>query len=488
MPRINKEQLTLYESRDAESWSNRNVRFRIVTSNENRSIDPLIWVKWTFKFTNTRDISRYYTENNPGDALNAMGIPADDKYMATRHCWCVQRAMENISVKVNDRNVISHCPRDYTDALSRIYIDARKACVESSGGAFDCGSMDTNTPSDVSIPREMTDEIWVVSVGDIGSANMYSADLPVDYDDVKRGDTEIHKLPSDSTLTNHGLQKRIVETFKRLQSRDTNIAVNGAAQSNMAPTNANTTLVLYEPLPVEPFALFPKFMSGRGLDFAKKMDININLASNMADLILNYRAGNSGVANTDVVPVLELASAPKILVRYVPNTGIERPLVLPVHYMVCKSFDVDRTSNNIYVEGTNKFKFDIHNDSKKLYFYLRRATYSGTYPTEHFLGIERLVVITRTARHDLDVRQLYDQYTRESVNKDLDFENYRKTKTVAILDKDELDIGQRVELHATWRNYWKIPRIYAKESVAIDDGVVGYQACLIVGNNVEFHS
>lgn len=471
------QQTTLYEKIEAKEYGKRTT-FEVKAPTEFLAIDPRIWVKYTFSFDG--NLGQYF-HGIDEDGYSVTGRTTDAT-IAFRQGWCVARGMLNVCAKINDKTVVQHQPRDYIDGLSRMFITKREAETQCSGGAFDSDTMVHDEESyltdlSVEIDENGTDAYKIQLYPDLGSHSN------------EEGNYYMMLPGQDCKLYNKGFKKRRYKFFSEGMRNDTTSSVSEANIADRTVNADDCVFELWEPLPFEPFALFPKYQPGKELSCINRLEVRIEFENNLWDYMMCGWYTDTQRNEPDLyVPKIEMTVAPEICVRYIPRIiPPEKITSLNVHHSVYQIFDVDRSANTRLVKGTNTFTFDIAPDTDKVYFYMKRHRGDYEIPTEAFLGIEEIQIKTPNADHYLDARQLFDQYNAVSHNHDLEFDDYRYTKSVACISVRELRLDQRLHMIVKWRNLWKLPQMYTNPAYYIDDGSVQYKAVLIMDKKVEIH-
>lgn len=480
------QQTTLYETVLASQYG-KLTTFEVRAPTDYLAIDPRIWVKYTIKVSG--NLAGFYH-----------GILADgnlcihrteDKMVAWRQGWCVARAMQNVQCKLNDKTVVTHKPRDYIDPLTRMFMTDQEARTQSSGGAFDSDSMIHDEESDL-INYEKADVI---------------VEDPVDEDDPEPEDFSIALYPdlglqgnvpdnvyllapgTQCQMVNRGFKDRRYKFWKEGMRNDETLTVNENSVATGVPTADTCKFELWEPLPIEPFALFPKYQEGKELSIVRRLELRITFEDDLIEYMACGRRSEEELEELSDPLTLSLSEAPMLAVRYIPRViPPERIQSLNVHYADYKIFSIDRSSNTRLVRGEQDFTYDIAPDTDKIYFYMHRRKMGFAYPTEHFLGIESIQIKTPNADHMYDARQLFDNWNSVSHNHDLCFDDFRYTKSVACISVRELRLDQRLHMIVKWRNIWKVPQLYNSAAVGVDNGTVSYRAVLIMDKKVEVHT
>jgi hypothetical protein len=294
---------------------------------------------------------------------------------------------------------------------------------------------------------------------------------------------------SQCRLYNRGFKERRYKFFREAVRNDTTTAYNSHLVEEQVPNYTTCKFELWEPLPIEPFSFFPKFQPGKELSIVKKLNIRIQFENNLIDFICCGRYDEAQINDANLRPKMQMSAAPKMCVRYIPKViPPERIQSLNVHYADSQIFKLDRTSDSRLLTGTQRFTFDIAPDTDKVYFYMQKRDQGFEIPTETFLGIEEIQIKTPNADHVLDARQLFDNWNMVSHNHDLEFDEFRYTKSVACISVRELRLDQRLHMIVKWRNAWKVPSMYDKDGTAIDDGEVYYNGVLIMDKKVQIHT
>lgn len=459
-----REQFELFEEVPSHGTLS-NIRFIWETPLPRRSINPLIWIKYTLKISNYSQF--YIRDNNAAD--DEYTYAAEPAALALRQGWAVARGIDSMTIKINDKNVLFHVPREYLDPLSRMFISKSEAEGQCSGGVFDNGSYNYDNGSNFNTQ--------------ITAANMNRAtSIVTDFGHCADDDNQnfIH-IPSSATkLYNTGLLSRQGKFYRYLLDLNTSPITNDIE----AYLDEDLSFEVWEPLPINPFTMFPKFMPGYPLDYIKRLEVSMQMNSNLNDLILFGRRG------TLDKPTIEITNVTSY-VQYNPPLldAQKKPVAMPRWYSEQASFDVDRASDAIYLSGeTGWFTFDIRPESVKVYLYIQRRDMDFEIPTENFLGIETLYVKTPNVDYKVDSRQLFDMWRAESRGNNISFDDWRRTKSVCVLDVAKLRLKRRVKFKVKWRNYWKYPRRYAQNEVRNDTGTVTYDLRCLYSGNIELHS
>jgi len=423
------------------------------------------------------DVADFYAathSNGPADF--DIEYPKEPMCLSLRQCWAVARAIDQCTCKINDKNIVTHIPRHYIDALSRLYITENHARTQTSGGVFDSGTMGAEMPGDLVNTSTVLDEDGETQLcypfGDVPDSTVLGTDVNI-----------MHAVHADAEFYNRGHYKRCFKLFKLLTKGDP-LADVAADVDERFPADG-TILELWEPIPIVPFAMFPKFQGGSNISYARKIEVNMKMSREL--LVKIFFGVTSPNFPTPKVKMLEPRA-------YIHQQGIDPdfrvPRSMPTHHCSIVAFDIDRTSDHPLTKGeTDWLKYDIAPESDKAWFYCARQSYSLDFPTEHFLGMDKIEIMTPKTHMYLDARQLYDLWRAEGVNNDLTFEDWRDTKAVCVLDCKKLQLFRRVQFKVYWRNAWKIHARYNRDAVRYDDDAsVKYEARLIFSGTSEFYA
>lgn len=457
-----KEQPHLFENLKSSSWSQTSASFSFETPLPNRTIHPVVWIKWVVKITGT-DFRDFFSSQ----AVNT--TPYDYKVgtqtLAYRQGWCMSRAIDSASIKINDKNTLTHVPRYYLDPLTRLYLTENVCKTNTSGGALDSGSMtyhqnDEDFAFNGANVRQLNTYLGAASSTNVAvQAVPFKIDDGISFNDGLR--MRAAKLYSDATYQYNPL------AFGRL--------VNGAVGiRNTLPQEP--TIDIYEPLPIMPFAYFSKIGDGENTTYMRKIEINLRLN---IDLLAYAFCGY----NIDTATQLEIMEAPEAFFKTVPyDPKVTIPRSIPILHTDKVYFDVNRAVDDITYEGvTSWLTYDLAPEIDKVYFYCRRSDVNIEYPTEHFLGIRRLEIQTPNCRLDINERQLFDLWREEAVNSDLTFRDWSRTKSVCVFSRGILRLARRIKVKVYWRNCWKQPATINCDVAAIDLGNVTYEAVMLYG-------
>jgi len=489
---------TLYETRKA-TVSNNYITLDICTSAFRLAIDPRVWLEWELAFESgvddsVYDLQDYYIfESEPDGNGNHLRLPFKDgtHFIAFRPGWCITRGIEHISTVVNNKNRINHCPREYLDALTRVYTTEKECHTNTSGGTFDTGSFDLITSSNLLSGTYSRGDYEAPDPEDMYLVSFDNPVLPPIDIDNRETLVTLHVPGHKSTEVNNGLETRIIETRRKIMhgNEDTN-AVNVWGEFSSDPSKRyfpqfSDTFTVCEPLCIEPFFAFQKFMPGKPLDFIHRLKVNIKMQGDLFSYACNAKLKDSDE------PIKLVVKNVTAHVRYIPRQVESIPNELCVHNCYKKSFTMSRSDALKYVAtGENTFKFQLMAQHPVMYFYIQRQDQSYSYPTEHFLGIKQLKIETPKIRQTLTARQLYDIWRKESLDHTLSFREWAETKSVCVLYKDEIQFENELKLTVSWTNYWNRYQ-YTDEEITSIEGAeldVIYDACLIVGNYVELNT
>lgn len=474
------QQTTLYEKIQASQYG-KVTTFEVRAPTPYLAIDPRIWVRYVLKFSG--NLSQYFYGFDDTAQVNELVGRTEESTLAFRQGWCVARGINQVIAKINDKTVVQHQPRDYLDGLSRLFITTQEAKTQCSGGAFDSDTMIHDEPDYMMAQSVNVDEAGV----DQFRINFYS---DLGYHGDGDGDYNIMIPGHGCQLFNRGFKSRRYKFFNEGLRNDTTLGVDETAIEDRVPSSDSSLFEVWEPLPFEPFALFPKYQEGKELSCINRLEVRMKFENNLWDHIMcgyysDYQRTEEGSA---FIPTISFSIAPEMCVRYIPRViPPEKITSLNVHHSVSQIFEVDRSSEKRMIQGKNTFTFDIAPDTDKVYFFMKRRDITFETPTETFLGIEEIQIKTPNADHTLDVRQLFDNWNQVSHNHDLSFDDYRYTKSVACISVRELRLDQRLHMIVKWRNIWKVPTQYSRPAIDIDDGTIYYRAILIMDKKVGIH-
>lgn len=445
--------------------SGRTATLFIETTRPNMTINPLIWMKWKVRMTGLAD---FYYSNDAGG--NDVAYPDGVRSISARQCWPIARAIDEVTCKINDKNIVRHMPRHYLDPLSRLFISQNHARTQSSGGEFDSGDFATTMPGDYN---------YVISQTDMDDAFQLVARYAA-TDATKDAANIVHTAYDGVKDYNEGFFRRCAKLHRKALA-----AVEDAefddAPVDQGPDNGDIEIEFYEPVPIVPFACFPKFMSGNNLSYARRIEVRMTFNPDLLSTAF-YGINAGGVTATLIQPEAYIHMTP-----IDPHARI--PTSMPVWTAAVNYITIDRSSDLVNLDGETKWlQYDIAPEATRAYFYIARHDLAPGYPTEHFLGINSIEYKTPNAHQELDARQLYDIYRAEAVSNDLEFEDWRNHKAVCVLDCQKLKLVRRVQIKVKWRNRWKLAKKFTLEHEVTDDNECLYEARLLYSTTTEFYA